>query len=775
MAFSVKQQQGANGTTTAPVTYPNYVSGGLAGQKTLVVDAGLSIAIGDSITNGPSGTGVPTGATVTAYNSGTGAMTISLNLTVQASGAYQTGASATGAVTYSVALGSTPVSGNFVVVAMGTSSGTTGAATINSVTLGATGTTNGVPLYLMDNQSNPSVLLYGGYVSSTPAGLYLNINWTNSSGFRLGLAAAAMELTGVGASATPANATFNHSYNPGGLIDSSTPAVVAQPNSIFTNTYSGNGSILTISLGGYTGTSVNTAQVGSYITITGSSVTALNNVPMYVVSSSGYTTSGTITCVSSYNGTATEANNAVNIYESYVGGSSSVAPFSGPDASTYFGAVAWGGSAALPFNYQSGAPWIAAWSQTQLSVGTHVRMGSAGCTIPTSGSFTIPVSSTTGASSSGKLILYTQNGNIVVSYTSVTANTSFNGCTVATYPSTTKSVAGYTYLQYPTGTANSQSLSAPLIGSSMTSSAFGGLVTGDSSPSSTSVVPQATATASGGGYFPMQIILQAGYSNTGNGNVTTYIPVNVNYTAGTTTANGVIYSLSPPSPLLTRAAADAIAFADVPGQYRIKTRTPSDSLALNETVTARRTLNVNPTDSLSFSDSTSQTLKLNVSTSDSFTIGQGASGNRIQLGFAYDSISFNDVPVAPMMTFVTPQVKVVPPYLPETTGLAYRLFRHYEIRYRNVNVFLLSDGTFVQDYPTPENANANVPYPWNPNDPTALIAYTHNWDGTITETHLDPHIVRVFWGGETSLITQATANQLRNAVPLYANYIGVSQ
>jgi len=775
MAFSVKQQKGANGTATSPVNLPNYVSGGAAGTKILVVTSGLAISVGDSITNGPSGTGVPTGATVTAYNSTTGAMTISANFTVQASGAYQTGASANGNVIYSVALDSTPVLGNFVVVAMGTASGTTGAATINSITLGTTGTTSGVPLYLMDNQSNPSVILYGGYVSSTPAGLYLNIDWTNNSGLKLGLATTAMELTGVGTSATSANATFNHSYNPGGLIDSSTPAVVAQPSPPYTNTYSGNGSLLTISLSTYTGAKVNAAQVGSYITIVGSSVTALNNVPMYVISSSGYTSNGTITCVSSYNGTATEANNGVNIYESYVGGNSSVVAFSGPDVGTSYGAVAWGGSSALPFSYQSGAPWVAAWAQTQLSVGTHVRTSSASFNIPTSGTFTINVSSTTGAPTSGKLILYTQNGNIVVSY-SGTTSTSFTGCTVATYPSTATTVAGYTYLQYPTGAAGSQSLSAPLIGSSMTSSALGGLVTGDSSPSSTSVVPQATATATAAGaYFPIQIILQAGYSNTGNGNVTTYIPVNVNYTAATTTANGVMYSLSPPNPLLTRAAADAIAFADVPGQYRIKTRTPSDSFALGQTVTAKLTLNVNPTDSFSFSDSTSKTLKLNVSTSDSFTIGQGASGNRIVTSFAYDSISFNDVPVVPMMTFVTPQVKVVPPYLPETTGLAYRLFRHYEIRYRNVNVFSLSDGTFVQDYPTPENANANVPYPWNPNDPTALIAYTHNWDGTITETHLDPHIVRVFWGGETSLITQATANKLRNAVPLYANYIGVSQ
>ena len=51
---------------------------------------------------------------------------------------------------------------------------------------------------------------------------------------------------------------------------------------------------------------------------------------------------------------------------------------------------------------------------------------------------------------------------------------------------------------------------------------------------------------------------------------------------------------------------------------------------------------------------------------------------------------------------------------------------------RYVNVFQLSDGTFVQDTPTPENANCNIPYPWDPNNPSAPYVQTVAVDYSVT-------------------------------------------
>jgi hypothetical protein len=82
---------------------------------------------------------------------------------------------------------------------------------------------------------------------------------------------------------------------------------------------------------------------------------------------------------------------------------------------------------------------------------------------------------------------------------------------------------------------------------------------------------------------------------------------------------------------------------------------------------------------------------------------------------------------------------------------------------------MLLDGTFVQDYPSPENGNTNIPYPWNPSDPTAPYSTVTNWDGTIQRYYLPNPIVRDFYGGETTMVTQDLANQHRRAG--YGNYI----
>ena len=66
-------------------------------------------------------------------------------------------------------------------------------------------------------------------------------------------------------------------------------------------------------------------------------------------------------------------------------------------------------------------------------------------------------------------------------------------------------------------------------------------------------------------------------------------------------------------------------------------------------------------------------------------------------------------------TFSPPSVRVIPPILPDTKGQAYRLFRHYEVQLRGVNVYLYSDGSVTTDYSVPiagdEMSTVRVPQP----------------------------------------------------------------
>ena len=96
----------------------------------------------------------------------------------------------------------------------------------------------------------------------------------------------------------------------------------------------------------------------------------------------------------------------------------------------------------------------------------------------------------------------------------------------------------------------------------------------------------------------------------------------------------------------------------------------------------------------------------------------------------------------PAYVFTPPEVLINPPYMPSTPyGPARSLFRHYTPRAAGTNVYLLSDGTYVQTYATPENSNTNIPYPW---DPYYLPP---------------PPISRVFdiYGHETELISTPTS------------------
>lgn len=121
-----------------------------------------------------------------------------------------------------------------------------------------------------------------------------------------------------------------------------------------------------------------------------------------------------------------------------------------------------------------------------------------------------------------------------------------------------------------------------------------------------------------------------------------------------------------------------------------------------------------------------------------------------------------------MATFTPPKVYDNPPIMPEIRGLGNRLFRYYKNRARYVAVFALSDGTFVQDTATAENQNTNIPYPYNPWDPSApystsyFIDYTQNPpQPTKTTVSQSPYITKVYQ--EPQYVSPAEVTALTNA------------
>lgn len=93
------------------------------------------------------------------------------------------------------------------------------------------------------------------------------------------------------------------------------------------------------------------------------------------------------------------------------------------------------------------------------------------------------------------------------------------------------------------------------------------------------------------------------------------------------------------------------------------------------------------------------------------------------------------------------------------------LWAHFENRIRGVDVFALSDGTYVQETATPENGNTAIPYPWNPDYPSAPFSYVTNFDGTVTTATVDPYIIFRYAGGSTWPITLAQYNAFLAYVP----------
>lgn len=104
--------------------------------------------------------------------------------------------------------------------------------------------------------------------------------------------------------------------------------------------------------------------------------------------------------------------------------------------------------------------------------------------------------------------------------------------------------------------------------------------------------------------------------------------------------------------------------------------------------------------------------------------------------------------------FTPPTVAVIPPFLPTTAGPALRLFRHYANEVRGVNVFLLSNGTYAQDYATPENNNTNIPYPINPYEPGAPFSRVYDFKEQETDSTLDPYVVTIYYGAHANAVDQ---------------------
>jgi len=97
-------------------------------------------------------------------------------------------------------------------------------------------------------------------------------------------------------------------------------------------------------------------------------------------------------------------------------------------------------------------------------------------------------------------------------------------------------------------------------------------------------------------------------------------------------------------------------------------------------------------------------------------------------------------------------------------GAANRLFRYYKNRARYIYVFALSDGTFVQDTASAENSNTNIPYPYNPWDPSAPYATSYYIDYTVrpprpavSNVAHDVWITKVYMGPEEVTPTEVAA------------------
>lgn len=108
---------------------------------------------------------------------------------------------------------------------------------------------------------------------------------------------------------------------------------------------------------------------------------------------------------------------------------------------------------------------------------------------------------------------------------------------------------------------------------------------------------------------------------------------------------------------------------------------------------------------------------------------------------------------------------------------AYDLFKFYRPMSAGVNVYQLNNGTFVQDYPTEENSNTNIPWPdlsqantrdANGNLIQPFLAQAWGITGpngapNVTTTYQSVYIIRTFLGGHNYVVDDATAAALTAA------------
>lgn len=151
--------------------------------------------------------------------------------------------------------------------------------------------------------------------------------------------------------------------------------------------------------------------------------------------------------------------------------------------------------------------------------------------------------------------------------------------------------------------------------------------------------------------------------------------------------------------------------------------------------------------------------------------------------------------------FIPPLAPLNPPFLPDSPRATVMLWRHYRPRMVGVNVFLLNNGSYVQQIATPtlvtpipshtrftDTTNpvlamtavaghveispqppweattalktSNVPYPWNPTNPTDPYVHIQNWTGSVTTITLTPRIKKVYYGGHKNRVTETEAASL---------------
>ena len=112
--------------------------------------------------------------------------------------------------------------------------------------------------------------------------------------------------------------------------------------------------------------------------------------------------------------------------------------------------------------------------------------------------------------------------------------------------------------------------------------------------------------------------------------------------------------------------------------------------------------------------------------------------------------------------FQPPTVDANPRFTDGSTALQRGLFKFYKPLPRGINVFLLADGSFVQDTPTAENENSSVPYPiFN-----AQNLVSRSWNPfTLTEvdTPVRNPVVKVYYGGHVTQISVQEAAALTSA------------